>query len=184
MEDLETRKARRIEQMVAKWLRRSRDHAARGRASVGDRTSDSVNQHPTRVKLTVEVQKDVLLGHYGFEVSQHLPLLITSVATGSTADGKLLPGDHIIAINNKAAEEDVTGEQAAALLRESEDTLQFTVLRCTSVNCLHVPPGFEMLLGGVRANAKEVLLLKVLFVKFPEASGELLQERTLVKMDA
>ncbi|CAI5796883.1 FERM and PDZ domain-containing protein 1 isoform X1 [Podarcis lilfordi] len=131
MEDLETRKARRIEQMVAKWLRRSRDHAARGRASVGDRASDSINQPPTRVKLTVEIQKDVLLGHYGFEVSQHLPLLITSVAAGSTADGKLLPGDHIIAINNKAAEEDVTGEQAAALLRESEDTLQFTVLRCT-----------------------------------------------------
>ncbi|XP_033029405.1 FERM and PDZ domain-containing protein 1 [Lacerta agilis] len=132
MEDLETRKARRIEQMVAKWLRRSRDHAARGRASVGDKASDSTNQPPTRVKLTVEVQKDVLLGHYGFEVSQHLPLLITSVAAGSTADGKLLPGDHIIAINNEAAEGDVTGEQAAALLRESEDSLQFTVLRCTS----------------------------------------------------
>ncbi|XP_061490447.1 FERM and PDZ domain-containing protein 1 isoform X2 [Rhineura floridana] len=131
MEDLETRKARRIEQMVAKWLRRSRDHSTRGRASVSDRTSDGISQSPSHVKLTVDVQKDVLLGHYGFEVSQNLPLLITSVAAGSTADGKLLPGDHILAINNEAAE-GVTGEQAAALLRESEDTLQFTVLRCTS----------------------------------------------------
>nr|XP_034996925.1 FERM and PDZ domain-containing protein 1 isoform X2 [Zootoca vivipara] len=140
MEDLETRKARRIEQMVAKWLRRSRDHAARGRASVGDRALDSINQPPTRVKLTVEVQKDVLLGHYGFEVSRNLPLLITSVAAGSTADGKLLPGDHIIAINNEAAEGDITGEQAAALLRESEVSLQFTILRCTSGSSLLCMP--------------------------------------------
>uniref|UniRef100_A0A8C6Y497 FERM and PDZ domain containing 1 n=1 Tax=Naja naja TaxID=35670 RepID=A0A8C6Y497_NAJNA len=67
MEDLETRKARRIEQMVAKWLRRSRDNSA------------------------------------------------------STADGKLLPGDRILAINN--ATEDLTSEQAAALLRCSMGSL-------------------------------------------------------------
>ncbi|XP_025028579.1 FERM and PDZ domain-containing protein 1 isoform X2 [Python bivittatus] len=130
MEDLETRKARRVEQVVAKWLRRSRDHSGRGRASVSDGPSDG-NRQPATVKLTVEVQKDVLLGHYGIEVSHNLPLLITSVAAGSTADGKLLPGDRILAINNDAAE-DIAGEQAAAFLRESQDTLQFTVLRCTS----------------------------------------------------
>ncbi|XP_060619742.2 FERM and PDZ domain-containing protein 1 [Anolis sagrei] len=131
MEDLEIRKARRIEQMVAKWLRRSRDNSARARASVSDKPSDGIGQPPSRVKLTVELQKDVLLGHYGFEVSQNLPLLITAVAAGSTADGKLLPGDHILAVNNEEVE-DVTGELAAALLRESQDTLQLTVLRCTS----------------------------------------------------
>nr|XP_008112828.1 PREDICTED: FERM and PDZ domain-containing protein 1 [Anolis carolinensis]XP_016850528.1 PREDICTED: FERM and PDZ domain-containing protein 1 [Anolis carolinensis] len=131
MEDLETRRARRIEQMVAKWLRRSRDNSARARASVSDKPSDGIGQPPSRVKLTIEVQKDVLLGHYGFEVSQTLPLLITAVAAGSTADGKLLPGDHILAVNNEEVE-DVTGELAAALLRESQDTLQLTVLRCIS----------------------------------------------------
>nr|XP_056704633.1 FERM and PDZ domain-containing protein 1 [Euleptes europaea] len=131
MEDLETRKARRIEQMVARWLRRSRDHLARGRASVSDQSSDECRQAASRVKLTVEIQKDALLGHYGFAISQNPPLIITSVATGSDADGKLLPGDHILAINN-AAVEDATGEQAAVLLRESEDPLHFTVLRCTS----------------------------------------------------
>ncbi|XP_070794605.1 FERM and PDZ domain-containing protein 1 isoform X1 [Pituophis catenifer annectens] len=131
MEDLETRKARRIEQMVAKWLRRSRDNSARGRASVSDRPSDGSSQPASHVKLTVDVQKDVLHGHYGIEVSHNFPLLITSVAAGSTADGKLLPGDRILAINNDATE-DLTGEQAAALLRESQGTLQFTVLRCTS----------------------------------------------------
>ncbi|XP_048358712.1 FERM and PDZ domain-containing protein 1 [Sphaerodactylus townsendi] len=130
MEDLETRKARRIEQMVAKWLRRSRDHMARGRASVSDRSSDECSQAANRIKLTVEIQKDALLGHYGFAVSQNPPLIITSVAAGSVADGKLLPGDHILAINN-AEVENSTGEQAAAVLRKSEDPLRFTVLRCT-----------------------------------------------------
>nr|XP_020647027.1 FERM and PDZ domain-containing protein 1 isoform X3 [Pogona vitticeps] len=131
MEDLEIRKARRIEQMVAKWLRRSRDNSARGRTSVSERPPEGIGQPPSRVKLMVDVPKDVLLGHYGFEVSPNLPLLVTSVVEGSTADGKLLPGDHILAINNEVVE-DIPGEQAAALLRESQDTLQLTVLRCTS----------------------------------------------------
>ncbi|KAH0628468.1 hypothetical protein JD844_009681 [Phrynosoma platyrhinos] len=103
----------------------------RARASVSDKPSDGTGQTAIRVKLTIEVQKDALLGHYGFEVSQNLPLLITSVTAGSTADGKLLPGDHILTINNEAVE-DITGEEAAALLRESQDILQLAVLRCTS----------------------------------------------------
>uniref|UniRef100_A0A8D0CBG7 FERM and PDZ domain containing 1 n=1 Tax=Salvator merianae TaxID=96440 RepID=A0A8D0CBG7_SALMN len=77
---LETRKAHRIEQMVAKWLRRSRDNSISRTASMTDKTSDGISQPASHVKLTVDVQKDTLLGHYGFEVSQNLPLLITSVA--------------------------------------------------------------------------------------------------------
>ncbi|XP_065405835.1 FERM and PDZ domain-containing protein 1 isoform X4 [Chrysemys picta bellii] len=136
MEDLETnlfqtRKARRIEQMVARWLRRSRDSISRGRSSVVDVPSDGLNQPVTRVKLTVTVHKDLLLGHYGFEISPNPPPTIASVAAGSTADGKLLPGDHILTINNEAVE-DISIEQAADLLREPEDSLLLTVLRCTS----------------------------------------------------
>uniref|UniRef100_A0A8C8RG74 FERM and PDZ domain containing 1 n=1 Tax=Pelusios castaneus TaxID=367368 RepID=A0A8C8RG74_9SAUR len=134
MEDLETnlfqtRKARRIEQMVARWLHRSRDSVSR--PSVVDVPSDGLNQAVTSVKLTVAVHKDLLLGHYGFEISPKPPLTIASVAAGSTADGKLLPGDHILLINNEAVE-GVSIEQAADLLRESEDSLLLTVLRCTS----------------------------------------------------
>ncbi|XP_067409446.1 FERM and PDZ domain-containing protein 1 isoform X2 [Emydura macquarii macquarii] len=136
MEDLETnlfqtRKARRIEQMVARWLRRSRDSISRSRSSVVDVSSDGLNQPVTRVKLTVTIHKDLLLGHYGFEISPKPPLAITSVVAGSTADGKLLPGDQILMINNEAVE-DVSIEQAADLLREPEDSLLLTVLRCTS----------------------------------------------------
>ncbi|XP_026502153.2 FERM and PDZ domain-containing protein 1-like [Terrapene carolina triunguis] len=102
-----------------------------GRSSVVDVPSDGLNQPVTQVKLTVTVHKDLLLGHYGFEISPNPPPTITSVAAGSTADGKLLPGDHILTINNEAVE-DISIEQAADLLREPEDSLLLTVLRCTS----------------------------------------------------
>ncbi|KFQ96832.1 FERM and PDZ domain-containing protein 1, partial [Nipponia nippon] len=88
MEDLETnliqtRKACRIEQMVAKWLHRSRDGASRGRVSVTDSTSDDSGQPASRVKLTVTVYKDVVLHHYGFEICPNLPLTIASVTAAS-----------------------------------------------------------------------------------------------------
>ncbi|KFQ21743.1 FERM and PDZ domain-containing protein 1, partial [Merops nubicus] len=87
MEDLETnliqtRKACRIEQMVAKWLYRSRDGASRGRISVTDSTSDGSGQPANRVKLTVTIYKDLVLGHYGFEICPNLPLTIASVTAG------------------------------------------------------------------------------------------------------
>lgn len=49
---------------------------------MGDRSSDVVTQPITRIKLTVDIQKDALFGNYGFEVSQNPPLLITAVAAG------------------------------------------------------------------------------------------------------
>ncbi|XP_009675198.2 FERM and PDZ domain-containing protein 1 [Struthio camelus] len=136
MEDLETnfvqtRKARGIEQMVAKWLHRSRSSASRGRASVTDVSSDGIGQPASRVKLTVTIYKDLVHHHYGFEISPNLPLTITSVTAGSTADGKLLPGDQILLINTTAVE-DISIEHAADIIREAGDELLLTVLRCTS----------------------------------------------------
>ncbi|XP_009463198.1 PREDICTED: FERM and PDZ domain-containing protein 1 [Nipponia nippon] len=136
MEDLETnliqtRKACRIEQMVAKWLHRSRDGASRGRVSVTDSTSDDSGQPASRVKLTVTVYKDVVLHHYGFEICPNLPLTIASVTAGSTAEGKLQPGDQLLLINSTTVD-DVSVERAAELIREAGDELLLTVLRCTS----------------------------------------------------
>lgn len=51
---------------------------------MSERPSDGIGQPTSHVKLTVDVAKDVLLGHYGFDVSQNLPLLVTSVAEGKT----------------------------------------------------------------------------------------------------
>ncbi|XP_075595629.1 FERM and PDZ domain-containing protein 1 isoform X1 [Balearica regulorum gibbericeps] len=136
MEDLETnliqtRKACRIEQMVAKWLHRSRDGASRGRVSVTDSTSDGSGQPASRVKLTVTVYKDLVLHHYGFEICPNLPLTIASVTAGSTAEGKLQPGDQLLLINSTAVD-DVSVERAADIIREAGDELLLTVLRCTS----------------------------------------------------
>ncbi|XP_013801683.1 FERM and PDZ domain-containing protein 1 [Apteryx mantelli] len=136
MEDLETnlvqtRKARGIEQMVAKWLHRSRSSASRGRASVADISSDGSGQPASRVKLRVTIYKDLVHHHYGFEICPNLPLTIASVTAGSTADGKLLPGDQILRINTTAVE-DISIEHAGDIIREAGDELLLTILRCMS----------------------------------------------------
>ncbi|NXG63216.1 FRPD1 protein, partial [Hemiprocne comata] len=136
MEDLETnliqsRRACRIEQMVAKWLHRSRDGASRVRASVTDSTSDGSAQPASRVKLTVTVYKDLILHHYGFEICPNPPLTIASVTAGSTAEGKLQPGDQLLQINSTVVD-NLSVEQAAAIIREAGDELLLTILRYTS----------------------------------------------------
>ncbi|NWT03431.1 FRPD1 protein, partial [Mionectes macconnelli] len=136
MEDLETnliqtRKACRIEQMVSKWLHRSRDSAPRQVASVMDSAGDSTVPPASRVKLTVTVYKDLVLQHYGFEICPTLPLTIASVTAGSTAEGKLQPGDQLLRINSRLVE-DLSVERAASIIRDAGDELLLTVLRCTS----------------------------------------------------
>ncbi|NWW12871.1 FRPD1 protein, partial [Oreocharis arfaki] len=136
MGDLETslihaRKTCRIEQMVAKWLHRPRDGAPRGSVPVMDSAGDSAAQPPSRVKVTVTVYKDLVLQHYGFEICPSLPLTIASVTAGSTAEGKLQPGDQLLMINSTAVD-DVSVERAASIIREAGDELLLTVLRCAS----------------------------------------------------
>ncbi|XP_053558686.1 FERM and PDZ domain-containing protein 1 [Bombina bombina] len=135
MEDTEnifqTRKGRRIEQMVVRWLRRSRDNATRGKSSTGDESSAERNQRGGPQKLTLFIQKDILLHHYGFDISRNPPLTITAVTAGSPAEGKLFPGDQILRINNENVE-NIPIEQAADLVRDSADSLTVTVLRNTS----------------------------------------------------
>ncbi|NXL94566.1 FRPD1 protein, partial [Alectura lathami] len=128
---IQTRKTCRVEQMVTKWLHRSRDDASSGRVSVTDITSDGSGQSASRVKLTVTVYKDLVLHHYGFEICPDLPLTIASVTAGSTADGKLLPGDQLLRINSTRVE-DMSIERVADIIREAGDELLLTVLRCTS----------------------------------------------------
>ncbi|NXM74113.1 FRPD1 protein, partial [Serilophus lunatus] len=134
MEDLETsliqtRKACRIEQMVAKWLHRSRDSAPRGSAPAVGSAGDSGAPPASRASLTVTVYRDLVLQHFGFEICPDLPLTIASVTAGSTAEGKLQPGDRLVLINSRAVE-DVSVERAASIIREAGDELLLTVLRC------------------------------------------------------
>ncbi|NXK67169.1 FRPD1 protein, partial [Sylvietta virens] len=128
---IHTRKTCRIEQMVAKWLHRSRDSAPRGSVPVMDSARDSAAQPPSRVKVTVTVYKDLVLQHYGFEICPGLPLTIASVTAGVTADGKLQPGDQLLMINSTTVH-DLSVERAAGIIRDAGDELLLTVLRCTS----------------------------------------------------
>ncbi|KAG8512175.1 FERM and PDZ domain-containing protein 1, partial [Galemys pyrenaicus] len=126
-----TRKAHRIEQMVARWLRRSRDSSARAKVAVADGPPGIPTQTLIPVKHTVKINKDAVLQDYGFHISESLPLTVVAVTAGGSAHGKLLPGDQILQMNNEPAE-DLSYEQAVSILREAEDSLSITVVRCTS----------------------------------------------------
>ncbi|XP_069486483.1 FERM and PDZ domain-containing protein 1 isoform X2 [Ambystoma mexicanum] len=132
MEDQESslfqaRKAKRIEQMVARWLRRSRDNLPRSRVSVTDCTSGS-QQFTAPVKVTTVIHKDLFLNSYGFDISQNHPLAIASVISGGPADGKLVPGDQILKIHNQDVE-DLSVEQVVDLIGHSEDAVHISILR-------------------------------------------------------
>ncbi|CAH6790344.1 FERM and PDZ domain-containing protein 1 [Phodopus roborovskii] len=136
MEELEgslsqTRKAHRIEQMVSRWLRRSRDSSARAKVTAADGPPANPAQALTTVRHTVTLDKDALLQNYGFHVSETLPLTVVAVTAGGSAHGKLFPGDQILQMNDESAEA-LSCERAVDILRETEDALSITVVRCTS----------------------------------------------------
>ncbi|KAM9642595.1 FERM and PDZ domain-containing protein 1 [Trichechus inunguis] len=136
MEELEsslfqTRKAHRIEQMVARWLRRSRDSSARAKVAAADVSPGNPTQTLTSVRHTVKIDKDALLQDYGFHISESLPLTVVAVTAGGNAHGKLFPGDQILQMNNEPAE-DLSCERAIDILREAEDSVSITVVRCMS----------------------------------------------------
>nr|XP_035108220.1 FERM and PDZ domain-containing protein 1 isoform X2 [Callithrix jacchus]XP_035108222.1 FERM and PDZ domain-containing protein 1 isoform X2 [Callithrix jacchus] len=136
MEELETslfqtRKAHRIEQMVARWLRRSRDSSGRAKVAAADGPPRNPAQTLIPVRHTVKIDKDALLQDYGFHISESLPLTVVAVTAGGSAHGKLFPGDQILQMNNEPAE-DLSWERAVDILREAEDSLSITVVRCTS----------------------------------------------------
>nr|DBA28236.1 TPA: hypothetical protein GDO54_008629 [Pyxicephalus adspersus] len=101
---LQIRKGHRIEQMVVRWLRRSRDNSSRTRVSTGDSPSVGPNQYGCSLKLTLEINKDPYFENYGFDIAPDLPLTVTVVNAGGPAEGKLLLGDQICAINNENVE--------------------------------------------------------------------------------
>ncbi|XP_075681675.1 FERM and PDZ domain-containing protein 1 isoform X1 [Rhinoderma darwinii] len=127
---LQTRKGHRIEQMVVRWLRRSRDSSSRGRTSTGDSPSIGPNQYACSLKITLDIIKDPHLDSYGFDISRNLPLTVTAVTAGGPAEGKLLPGDQIFAINNENVE-NIHVQKAADMVRDSGNTVTVTILRGT-----------------------------------------------------
>ncbi|MCI4380049.1 hypothetical protein PGIGA_G00235420 [Pangasianodon gigas] len=124
------RRVRRVEQVVGRWLRRSRDSLSRERI-LGDRKSgrsDDGGQQHFPVKETVEVIRDAVLDSHGFTLSTQLPLLVRDIIPGGPADGRLLPGDQVLKVNNKAID-DLSPEYVDNMIRQCQDSVTVTVLR-------------------------------------------------------
>ncbi|XP_072373108.1 FERM and PDZ domain-containing protein 1 [Scyliorhinus torazame] len=126
---VQVRKSHKVEQMVAKWLRLTRDNSQRNRGPA-DGATRNTNQLSIPLKVTVKINKDPLLDH-GFMVSEETPVCVKSVAAGGPAEGKLFPGDQIIKINNIPLEA-ISQEHIDNIIRECGNTVTVTVLRSTS----------------------------------------------------
>ncbi|XP_045568328.1 FERM and PDZ domain-containing protein 1 [Salmo salar] len=129
-----SRRTSRVEQVVGRWLRRSRDSSSRerilvdGKAAAGGESSsqDQKNNYP--VRLTVQILRDPLLNTHGLTLTPQTPILVQDVTPAGPADGRLVPGDQVVKINNVAVD-DLTPEQAADLIRECQYSVMITVLR-------------------------------------------------------
>ncbi|XP_053713830.1 FERM and PDZ domain-containing protein 1-like [Synchiropus splendidus] len=129
-----SRRTSRVEQVVGRWLRRSRDLGSRSHSlsrdrvenKTGERGSSDQRNYPFR--FSVQIQRDSNLSSHGLTLSTETPILVQDVIPGGPADGRLVPGDQLVKINNVAVD-DLTPEQAAEIIRECQDTLTMTVLR-------------------------------------------------------
>ncbi|XP_072526359.1 FERM and PDZ domain-containing protein 1 [Salminus brasiliensis] len=125
-----SRRTSRVEQVVGRWLRRSRDSTSRERVFEDGRAPDASpqEQRSCPIRVTAQIPFDLALNSHGFTVSTHTPPQVQEVTAGGPADGKLLPGDQLVKINNVAVD-DLSTEQAADIIRECQDTVTMTVLR-------------------------------------------------------
>ncbi|XP_053086950.1 FERM and PDZ domain-containing protein 1 isoform X1 [Pangasianodon hypophthalmus] len=128
-----SRRTSKVEQVVGRWLRRSRESTSRERVLDDDgRGTDASPQEQRNcpVRVTVQIPLDPDLKSHGFTVSTHTPAQVEEVVAGGPADGKLLPGDQLVKINTVAVD-DLSTEQAADVIKECQDTVTMTVLRIT-----------------------------------------------------
>ncbi|XP_070779177.1 FERM and PDZ domain-containing protein 1 [Enoplosus armatus] len=131
-----SRRTSRVEQVVGRWLRRSRDLGSRShslsrdRVAVDGKTAESSgsDQRNYPFRFIVQIQRDPSLNSHGLTLSSQMPILVQEITPGGPADGRLVPGDQLVKINNIAVD-DLTPEQAAEIIRECQDSLTMTVLR-------------------------------------------------------
>ncbi|XP_044046566.1 FERM and PDZ domain-containing protein 1 [Siniperca chuatsi] len=131
-----SRRTSRVEQVVGRWLRRSRDLGSRShslsrdRVAVDGKTAESSgsDQRNYPFRFIVQIQRDPSLNSHGLTLSSQSPILVQEITPGGPADGRLVPGDQLVKINNIAVD-DLTPEQAAEIIRECQDPLTMTVLR-------------------------------------------------------
>ncbi|XP_029706064.1 FERM and PDZ domain-containing protein 1 [Takifugu rubripes] len=130
-----SRKTSRVEQVVGRWLRRSRDLGSRSHSLSRDRVADGKaaesslsDQRNYSFRFTVQIQRDPGLRSHGLTLTTQSPILVQDITPGGPADGRLVSGDQLVKINNVAVD-DLTPEQAAEIIRECQESLTMTVLR-------------------------------------------------------
>ncbi|XP_054460982.1 FERM and PDZ domain-containing protein 1 [Anoplopoma fimbria] len=131
-----SRRTSRVEQVVGRWLRRSRDLGSRSHSLSRDRVAvdgkstecSGSDQRNYPFRFIVQIQRDLELNSHGLTLSSQIPILVQDITPGGPADGRLVPGDQLVKINNIAVD-DLTPEQAAEIIRECQDSLTMTVLR-------------------------------------------------------
>ncbi|KAF6738606.1 FERM and PDZ domain-containing protein 1 [Oryzias melastigma] len=131
-----SRRTSRVEQVVGRWLRRSRDLGSRSHSLSRDRAaadgkpagSSGCDHRNYPFRFNVQIQRDPNLNSHGFTLSSQSPILVEEVTPGGPADGRLVPSDQLVKINNVAVD-DLTPEQAAEIIRECQETMSVTVLR-------------------------------------------------------
>ncbi|XP_051876004.1 FERM and PDZ domain-containing protein 1 [Pristis pectinata] len=126
---VQVRKSHKVEQMVSKWLRLTRDSSQRNRATA-DGMSANTSQLNVPLKVTVKINKDPNLDH-GFLLSKDTPICVKSVIAGGPGEGKLFPGDQVIKINNMPLDS-ISQEHIDNIIRECGNSITVTVLRNTS----------------------------------------------------
>ncbi|XP_058645731.1 FERM and PDZ domain-containing protein 1 isoform X2 [Onychostoma macrolepis] len=136
-----SRRTSRVEQVVGRWLRRSRESISRERVLEDGQVADngSQEQRSCPIRVTVKIPLDPTLNSHGFTVSTHTPPQVLDVTEGGPADGKLVPGDQLFKINNVAVD-DLSTEQAADIIRECQNTIVLTVLRNTGPKSSFITP--------------------------------------------
>ncbi|XP_056264995.1 FERM and PDZ domain-containing protein 1 isoform X2 [Pseudoliparis swirei] len=130
-----SRRTSRVEQVVGRWLRRSRDLGSRSHSLSRDRAAadgpDGGDQRNYPFRFIVQIQRDPALNSHGLALTLQTPLLVQEVTPGGPADGRLVAGDRLVKINNISVD-DLSPEQAAEIIRECQDVLTMTVLRTMS----------------------------------------------------
>lgn len=113
-----SRRTSKVEQVVGRWLRRSRESSSRERVLEDGHAAEngSQDQRSCPISVIIKVPLDPTLNTHGFTVSTHTPPLVLDVTEGGPADGKLVPGDQLMKINNVAVD-DLSTEQAADIIR-------------------------------------------------------------------
>ncbi|XP_037115953.1 FERM and PDZ domain-containing protein 1 [Syngnathus acus] len=131
-----SRKTSRVEQVVGRLLRRSRELGSRSHSLGRDRVaidgrpaeSSGAEERNYPFRVNVLIQRDPKLKSHGLTLSSQTPIVVQEVTQGGPADGRLVPGDQLVKINNVVVD-DLTPEQAAEIIRECQESLSLTILR-------------------------------------------------------